>query len=171
MRIVEQSPRKITLRDQHPIGGLFALLFTLISVLALLLFILQIWQMFSERITQHDGALWLVVVLIFVLIGVGFITLGLMGVLQFWLGTVCILDWDAEEITIRSVNFLTPKTERYSIYGISHVQVDHNAELAAYSVWMVFKTGQRIPLTAYPDRERDAVQKLVLVLRQFLITG
>lgn len=171
MQIVEQSPKKIILRDRHPIGGLFALLFTLISTVALTLFIVQISRMFNERIVQHDGALWLLVVLVFATIGISFITLGVMGILQFWVGTACVLDRDTEEVTLQSIDFLKPKTERYSIYGISHVQVEHNDEREAYSVWMVFKTGRRIPLTVYPDAQRDELQKLVLQLRQFLITG
>jgi hypothetical protein len=171
MQIVEHSPKKITLRDRHPIGGLFALLFGVISVVALTAFWVQILQMFPQRIVQHDGALWLLVVVVFTVIGVSFITLAVMGILQFWVGTACVLDRDAEQVIFQSVDFLKPKTEHFSIYGVSHVQVEHNDELSAYSVWMVFKTGRRIPLTVYPDAERDAMQKLVLDLRQFLITG
>jgi hypothetical protein len=171
LEVVEKTPRQLILRDQRPTAGLIAIVFTFINLAALVMMLFQLVVMFPDRITESDGALWLLGMGVFISLSIFFMGMGIMATIQFWVGTACILDKDAETLTLQQIDFFRTQTEQHSIYGISHVEIDTNEEVHAYGVFIVLRSGKRLPVASYHQHDKDVMQTTVNYLRQFLRDG
>ncbi len=168
LEIIEKTPRRIILRDQRPTAGLIAVVFTFLSLAGLIMLVFQMVTLFSDRILRFDGAAWMSGMIVFIALGVGFVALGVMASLHFWIGVACVLDKDSEAFILQRVDFFRTKTEEHSIYGISRVDVDENAEVHAFGVFIVLRSGQRIPVASYHQQDEDVMRATVGHLREFL---
>ncbi len=171
LEVIEQSPRRLVMRDQRPTAGMIAVIFVILSVGAVALLIIQFLSIFAERLGQFDGFLWMVGTVMFIALGIGFVILGMVAALHFLIGTTCVLDKDAEEFVIERVAFFRTQAERHSIYGISRINVQENEEVHAFGVFVVLKSGQHVPIASFHNQDEDAMRAIVRELLQFLQTG
>lgn len=168
LEIVENTPQKLILRDQRPTAGIIALIFTVLSIGAVGLLLIQVVSGFSDRIGQFDGFLWLLGMVVFIALGAGFIVLGITASLHFLVGSTCIIDRDAEAVTLERVGFLRTHTEQHSIWGISHVEVEENVEVHAFGVFLILRSYDRIPVASFHRQDEEAMRSLVQEIRAFL---
>ncbi|MFW5748724.1 MAG: hypothetical protein ACOCYT_03840 [Chloroflexota bacterium] len=159
---------RLVLRDQRPTAGVVAVIFIFMSISAVLLLFFQAVSIFADRIGRFDGFLWLLGTVVFIGLGVGFVLLGVMAALHFLVGTTCVLDREAEEISVERVEWFRAREERHSIYGISRIEVEANPEVHAFGVFIVLRSNQRIPVASFHDQDEDAMRALVERMRAFL---
>lgn len=168
LQFVEQTPRRVVLRDQRPTAGLVALVFTFLSLSAVLMLLAQLIAMFGERVGQFDGLLWLLGMVMFTALGLGFVALGAMASAHFLIGSACMLDKDSGRFIIQRVDFFRRKFELHKIDGIRRIDVQENREVHAFGVFVVLKNGQRVPIASYHQQDEEAMRAMVAHLRDFL---
>jgi hypothetical protein len=149
LRIIEHTPTRLVLRDDRRIQRAAAFLFTALSALSVTLLLLQAYQRTSPALAM------------FVLIEVGFVTLGLFMLTH---RVTVILDKGVETVTIHRRS----TTIRQSIYGVSGLSVETNDEASLYGVYLVLRSGERIPLASLPQHDREHVEAMVRTVRAFL---
>lgn len=168
LQVIEQTPRRLVLRDQRSTAGLVALVFVALSVSGALTLLLQLVTGFSERIGRFDGPYWLLGMVVFLLLALGFVGLGLVAAVHFLVGVTCVLDKDRETVVIRQAGVLRPQQREVSIYAVSHIDVEHNIEVHAFGVFLVLRHYERVPVASFHQQDEDAMRALVKEMRAFL---
>lgn len=167
LKISSSSPTRLILKDQRRIATLFALLFTLISTGALLIFISQIASIIESRY-ERDGMLWVMVTLIFFLLIGSLVVIGAIATRHLIYGVHCDFDRTAETLTIRRIGILRPIETQYSIYALSHLETVQNHEIGMYGVFLVLKNGDKIPLASYYTVDEADMKSVINEIRTFL---
>jgi L-cystine uptake protein TcyP (sodium:dicarboxylate symporter family) len=170
LKITEHTSTRLVLKDQRIVGALLAGLFTLFSLIALLLLVIQGIEIFSWRL-ENDGRLNAIQVMtfgMFVVFGMVFVILGLLTTLGFGLGVTFTLDKTDEVMQLRRMRLFRLHHETHSIYGISHLDVETNTDLQAYGLFLVLRSGERIPLAAISMLDQEHMERLVKQVRAFL---
>lgn len=158
------------LKDQRKIGALIAGVFTCFSALTVISVILQGIEAFNIRldVVGRLDALQVATFLMFVIFGLIFVVLGAMTTVNFARGTTITLDKIFESVHIQRVGFFRMRHTTHSIYGISHVDIEHNDDVRAFGLWLVLRSGERIPLAALSAHDHEYAQDLVRQIHYFL---
>lgn len=167
LKIAESSPTRLILKDQRRWATLFALIFTLISIGALLIFISQIATIIESRY-ERDGMLWVMVTLIFFLLISSLVVIGAIASRHLSYGIHCDFDRTAEILTLRHIGIFRPIETQYSIYAISHLETIQNHEIGMYGVFLVLKNGDKIPLASYYAVDEAEMKSVINEIRTFL---
>ena len=170
LKIAEHTPHRLVLKDQRALGAALAGLFTLFSLIALFLLVIQGVEIFSWRL-ENEGRLNVLQVLtfgLFVLFGAAFVVIGILTTLGFAQGVTFTLDKREEVMHLRRMRFFRLQQETRSIYGISHVEVETNTDLRAYGLFLVLRSGERLPLAAMSMLDQEHMEHLVKQVRTFL---
>jgi hypothetical protein len=168
LQVIEQTPDHLILRDQRPSAGIVAVIFTVLSFSATALLAAQFIAIYTDRITRFDGLLWLVGMSVFLALCTGFTVLGVLASRHFLIGPACLIDRDSESIVIERIGLMRRHQETYSLYGVSHIDIQHNDEVHAFGVFLVLKSHQRVPVASFHDQDEDAMRALVADIRAFL---
>jgi hypothetical protein len=168
LQVVNQTPTRMILRDQRPTAGLVSIIFVFLSISAVSLLIFQGVSIFSDRIIGNDGLFWFIGMAIFIALGFGFTLLGITAALNFLVGTTFIMDRETEEFVIERVGFLRTRAERHSLYGIKRIEVEENAEVHAFGVFVVLRNGESLPVASFHDQDEDAMRAVVREIHAFL---
>ena len=167
LKVTETSPTRLILKDQRQWATLFALIFTLISIGALLIFVSQIASIIQSRY-ERDGMLWVMVMLIFFLLIGSLVVIGAIATRHLSYGVHCDFDRSAEMLTIKRIGILRPIQTHYSIYAISHLETLQNREIGMYGVFLVLKNGDKIPLASYYRVDEAEMKSVINEIRTFL---
>lgn len=167
LRIIHTTPTHLILKDQRRWATLFAFLFTLISIIALLIFIFQIADIVQTRF-ERDGMLWVMVTLIFFMLIGGLVMLGIIATLHLSYGVHCEFNRANERMVIRRIGLFRPTETHHSIYAISHLDTQHNIEIGMYGVFLVMKNAERIPLASFYEVDEANMTAVINEIRTFL---
>lgn len=167
LKISSSSPTRLILKDQRRWATLFALIFTLISTGALLIFISQIASIIASRY-ERDGMLWVMVMLIFFLLIGSLVLIGAIATRHLSYGVHCDFDRTHETLTIRRIGIVRPIQTHYSIYALSHIETVQNHEISMYGVYLVLKNGDKIPLASYYTVDEAEMKSVINEIRTFL---
>ncbi len=105
---------------------------------------------------------------IIVLIGCLFVYLGLPVCLSLLRGVTCVFDREATTIILQKVERLRLVSSEYPFYGVSHTQIETNAETRTCAVYLVLRSGQRILLTTAPVHDSEILENVTRQIRDFL---
>jgi hypothetical protein len=166
LRIVQHTPERLVLQDRQPAAQVAAWMFLIVSVGAVASFGLQALEAMGRTDSVEPARLFGVA--LFALLGLGFVALGLLAVANFAGGVTCTLDRAAGTITIERVDFLRRSAFSHAIYSVSHLDVQTNADVQAYGLFVVLRSGERVPLAAIPIIEQAHVEQLRRQVREFL---
>lgn len=167
LKIVETSPTRLILRDQRRWASLLAVIFTLISIGALVIFISQLVTIIESRY-ERDGMLWVMVTVIFLLLISSLVILGIIATRHLTYGIHCEFDRQSETMTIRRIGVFGPIETRHSIYAISHAEARHNSEIGVYGVFLILKDNTQIPLASFYVVDETEMQRVINEIRTFL---
>ncbi|PJF30546.1 MAG: hypothetical protein CUN52_03955 [Phototrophicales bacterium] len=167
LKIAESSPTRLILRDQRRWASLLAVIFTLISMGALIIFMAQIVTIIESRY-ERDGMLWVMVTIIFFLLIISLVMIGIIATRHLTYGIHCEFDRQAETMTIRRIGVFRPIEIRHSIYAISHVEAHHNSEIGVYGIFLILKDNSQIPLASFYVIDETEMQTVINEIRTFL---
>ncbi|MDZ4669407.1 MAG: hypothetical protein SH821_00935 [Phototrophicales bacterium] len=167
LKIVHTSKTHLILKDQRRWASLFAGIFTLISIGALVLFVSQIAPIIESRYAR-DGMLWVMVTIIFFLLIGALVVIGGLATWHFGYGIHCHFDRIAETLTIQHIGVFCPITTTYAIYAIDHIEIQKNTEMATYGVFLVMKSGEHIPLVSFYKVDEEEMMAIINEIRTFL---
>ncbi len=168
LKVINQNNRQLILEDKRPIAGGIALIFVLISLFGLINLLIQVIRVFDTYIRADNGLLWFITVSIFVTLAFGFVLLGISAALHFLIGSTCMIDKDAETITLQQVNLFRTTSRQYSIYSVSYIDIKQNDEVHAFGVFFVLRDGSQVPLASYHQQDEEVMLDTVQRLRTFL---
>ncbi|PJF22476.1 MAG: hypothetical protein CUN56_05770, partial [Phototrophicales bacterium] len=80
----------------------------------------------------------------------------------------CMIDKDAETITLQQVNLFRTTSRQYSIYSVSYIDIKQNDEVHAFGVFFVLRDGSQVPLASYHQQDEEVMLDTVQRLRTFL---
>lgn len=168
LKITHQTPTRLVLRDDRRGLRLLAVVFTALSVLSVLMLVALAVQRFTSDpfISLIENRL--VALLVFVVVGVGFVGLGLYTLLNVSHGITVTFDKVSETVTTHRARGVRSVKVQQSIYGVSGLAVERNDEMSLYGLYLVLRSGEQIPLATLPQHEQDTVDQMVRVVRQFL---
>lgn len=170
LKIAESSPTRLILTDKRHVASILALMFTLISAGAWVIFVAQIATIMHSRY-ERDGMLWVMVMLIFFLLISSLVILGAIATRHLSYGIRCEFDRTTQTLTIHHIGIFRPVRTEYSIYAISHLETPHNQEIDMYGVFLVLKHGEKIALAAYYAVDEMEMQRVTNEIRTFLRGG
>jgi uncharacterized membrane protein (DUF485 family) len=168
LRIVEQTPTRLVLKDQHQVMAVLAGISAFLSAVSLVTLITQGTSRIFTPIAGEANLARIVAFLIFMLACAIFFCLGIWAAVHFSRGTTCILDKNEGTLTLETLHLFRMKRHDRPIYGLSHVDAETNAHARAYGVFLVLRSGEKIPLAAISMLEQDALESLLKQIRGFL---
>lgn len=163
MDVITANPHQLVIRHRRLEMALVLAIFTLLSglmVINLLLGGIQQWHTLNplERIAW---AVWFVVAL--VCTGGGTL---------LWNsarhGITCTFNRTDESCIIRRARRLRVEETHHAIYSVSHIATEHNTEMQMLGLFIVLRSGERIPLATVPEQEADYARDVVARARAFL---
>lgn len=169
MQILENQPDRLTLRNRSLLfGAMFA-----VGALLWLFVVVGTAVSGTVRVTTQSpppDLYWmrlagLAVVFAF---GVGFAWLAAQTALTTLRGTTCTFDRGAATVTVHGPDGWRARHQQHSLYGVSHAHVEHNAELDTFALYLVLRSGERIPLGVCHAFQRAEVETTVQTIRAFL---
>jgi len=160
----------MVLEDKQQSAGVVAALFTAFSAISVLLLIyntvitLILGQPKDLMAWRYFG------VSIFLLMMIGFVVVGALITVQFLRGVTLTIDKHAEEVTLQQPHFFRLVLTRYPIYGVARLDVETNAELRSHGLILVMRSGERVPIAAYPVIDQEPMERVVEQIRAYLRT-
>lgn len=163
MQIVEHSAQRLVIRHRRLGMAVAMAIFTFLSVFALVNLALQGLLRVDELLPLEllSWVAWLCLILMLVVFGA-------VAWLSTARGTTCIFDKTQAQIVIQRPRWLRMARSQHPIYAVAYVDVRHNAEAKVYGVFVVLRTGERIPLATVPTFDQPQVEQLVQDVRAFL---
>lgn len=167
LQVIEQTPTRLVLKDQRFVSGVVAGIFTALSVGSLLMIAYQGVE--SLFMVQRDLIGWRIFgFALFLAFGVAFTLLGVMAYQHFMKGITLILDKNTETMYLQSVNIFRLKETTRSIYGVSHIEVETDDRMRVYALFVVLRSGEKLPLAAMSTVDEEHMEHVVSVIRGFL---
>lgn len=168
LRIIVETPTVLVIKNQRNGGALLTAVFTVFSLLALEILVSQGVQVVIQPASGGAPIARVLSYAIFVLALSGCVGVGALTTLYLIVGTTCTFDKMAETLAIERMNLLRREREERPIYGFSHLDVETNAESRVYGVFVVLRSGERIPLAVVSYFDQAALEALLLRVRLFL---
>ncbi|MFQ3646010.1 MAG: hypothetical protein SNJ54_09350 [Anaerolineae bacterium] len=163
MRLLEQTPTRLTLGQNRPVLALSMVAMLGLSVL--LLFNL-LWQT-AQRGELFTPAQWVGLV-IWAGLALGLIAFSAWTLNVGLRGTRLIFDRDTQTVTLRRPFRLGLREQRFSIYAVSGLELIHNAELKIYALVLILRSGEKLPLATGSPYAEEQLRRLVKLVREFL---
>lgn len=164
MRIIEQNEVRLVVQHRRPGMAVMLGIFTVLSIG----FLVNILVQGIPRIAILDPfqlISW-VVWIIFAIVLTG---LGALVTFNASNGTRCTFDRQSETAQIRMPQYLHMETRDLSIYSIDRVEVETNDEVKATAVFLVLRSGERIPLATVPHFDEPSARACTTQMRAFLL--
>ncbi len=168
LRVIEETPNRLVMKDKSPTAGLVAAVFTVLSVGSVLILA---QQGIDILIIRNDRDLLLVRLFgfaVFLAVGVGFVLLGIAACCRFLKGVTFILDKTEETMYLQTVNFFAAQIVTQSIYAVSHIHIETDPRMRVYGLYVVLRSGQKLPLAAISTLDEADMQTAVNAIRAFL---
>lgn len=164
MQIIEHTPERLVIQHRRAEMAVVMVVFTLMSVVFL---VNTLWQGLPRLDTLNAGqfaswAIWLV-------FAAGLTVLGVLMSNSAGRGTRCTFDHDAEIYRLRKPTLLRSQSDEASIYSVSHVAVERNDEVKVLGVFLVLRSGERLPLASVPFHEESDARQIAHTVRSFLL--
>lgn len=169
LQIVVNEPERLVLHNRsYLMGGMLGFgaglsVFTVIGV--------AVWGAFNLTAqTPLPTYYWLrmLLLLIVFVMGCAFAWVVATTAMNLWRGTRCAFDRAAESVTVTRANGWRTEIHAHSIYGVSHALLEPNVELRSLALYLVLRSGQRIPLGTFSAFEQDAAERAVRNVKAFL---
>lgn len=167
LKIVEQSPTRLVLQDRRPRAALVAAAFTGISALIVVSLSAQGIQSFGNDAVDFR-LLRVLGLAVFLAVCLGLVVVGGLATLNFRHGVTAVFDRERESFIVRRMNLFRPQEIAHPIYGVDRVDVETNDEIRAYGLFVVLRSGERIPLAAISMLDHDHMAQVVAAMRTFL---
>ena len=163
MTITEHTTNRLVLEHQRPMAFIVLAIFTLLSGVMLVSVVgMGLLNIATLRPWQWIGWItWTSFALAMMLIGA--ITWSKTG-----RGVILIFDREDETLLIRRPRLRDANEDNYSIYSVSHMDVERNDEVRVVGVFLVLKSGERLALATAPLNEEAEVRALAKQVRDFL---
>lgn len=168
LQIIHETPDVLILKDQRINAGLLSLMFTTFSLIALMLILSQGIDLILHPSSAGSQIARVLTYAVFVLILALCVGLGALTTLYLLVGTTCTFDKLAGTLTVERMNLLRRERDERPIYGFSHLDVEANANERLYGVFVVLRSGERIPLAVVSVFDQDLLDALMRRVRQFL---
>ncbi len=168
LKIVEQTPTRLVMKDQNKTMALLAGISAILSAVSLVSLVIQGAERIFTPIAGEANLARIIAFLIFILACAAFFCLGLWAAVHFSRGTTCILDKAAGTLTLETMHLFRMKRDDRPIYGLSHVDVETNEQARAYGVFLVLRSGEKIPIAAVSMLDKEDLESLLTQIRQFL---
>ena len=166
--ITEQSQTKLILQDRRLFMTLLGGCFTLMSVSVLVLIIIQGEETFTNQMQRDLVPIRIANLAVFLILGMCMVGLGVFITLNFGRGVTCVFNKDTGEMVLDKTKVFRREKVTHSIYGISHFDIEENTDLRAYGVFMILRSGERIPITSFSVLDREHMESLLNRVRGFL---
>ncbi len=170
LQIVEQTPVRLVLQDRRPRAAIAAGAVAVLSGLMVIsLSLLGVQRLIGTNVdyplVRGFG------LIVFLLFALALALIGGMATLSFAHGISCVFDRENEAFVIRRINLFRPQEIRHSIYGIERLDIERNDEVRAFGLFIVLKSGERVPMAAISMLDEDHMQHLAQQIRAFLRGG
>lgn len=164
MHILEQTPTRLVLYRRRSGMALLMGVFTLLSVFWFVNLLIQGFTRWRNAPDIGQLVAWLMWVSVAaVLAGLGALSLASAA-----LGVRLTFDKITATLTIQKPRYLFNVTQEYSLYSLLRLDVERNDEVRVWGVFMVLRSGERLPLTTFPLHDETAVREFTQLLRNFL---
>jgi hypothetical protein len=169
MQILENQPDRLTLRNRSMLFGVMFAVGALLWLFVVMGTAVSGTVRVATQTPPPDLIGWrlfgLAVVFVF---GVFFTWLGAQTAITTLRGTTCIFDRTAETVTVLQPGGWRSQQQQHSLYGVSHAHVEHNDEFSTFALYLVLRSGERIPLGVLHEFQRAEVDATVQTIRAFL---
>lgn len=170
LKVIEESPSRLVLRDQRPTAGIIAAVFTGFSVFTVLAVAYQGIDLLIIRADRDLIGMRLVGMALFLAFGIGFTLIGVMAYQHFTKGVTLVLDKAREIMHLQKVNIFRVTQREDPIYGISRIEVQTDERMRVYALYVVLRTGEKIPVAAMSSVDEADMERAVNAIRAFLRT-
>lgn len=163
MKILEHDAEQLVIRYRRDVMAWTLAIFTILSLL-MVVNVLAGGVTQWPRLNPLERIAWLV------WSGVAVVCAG--GGLLLWntarWGVTCAFDRTSETCTITRALRLQRIAQRESIYAISHLATEYNDEIKMVGIFVVLRSGERIPLAVVPPHDEAEAYQIVRTARDFL---
>ncbi|MBZ0294832.1 MAG: hypothetical protein K8L99_19875 [Anaerolineae bacterium] len=167
LRIIEQTPDHLILKDRSPVIGSGLALFVLFSLVLMVL--MPAHNMILIALNGGMNPPLQVLSLVIVLaVGCLFVYLGLPVALALLRGTTCTFDRASATVRLTRLRRLRQITLSYSLYGISHLRVETNPETHSYALYLMLRSGESVLLAAASSYDQAVIEEVQKRVRDFL---
>jgi hypothetical protein len=164
LQIIEHTPTRLVLQDRAPFMGLAFGLFTLFSLLFMVLLPgYNIIRLLPAGVTLQVLALAAILI-----VGCLFVYLGIGAALLILHGVTCIFDRPAATLTLTRIRHLRPITSSHPLYGFSHTEVVTNVEIGSCALYIVLRSGEKVLLTTAPVQDQARLEQVRQQIRAFV---
>jgi membrane protein YdbS with pleckstrin-like domain len=168
LKVVEATPSRLVLKDQRQGNAVLTGVFTVFSLFSLTVIFTQgIETILAPTESESYIARGLSYLSFLVAVG-AFAAVGMMATLHSLRGTTCIFDKADGTLTIERMRLFRLERQHRPIYGVSHLDVEQNDLARAYGLFIVLRSGERIPLAAVPIMDGERIEALRRQIRSFL---
>ena len=170
LKITEHNDNRMVLEDKRLGAGSVGAVFTALSAFSVLTLAyntvdtLILGQPKDLMAWRYFG------VTVFMLALIGLVFIGVLVTVHFLRGITFVIDKTTEEITLAQPHFFRKVLTSYSIYGVSHLDVETNDDVRAHGLIMVLRSGERVPIAAYAEIEAEPMETVIQQIRTFLRT-
>lgn len=163
MTILEQTAQRLVIRYRRDGMAWVLALFTVLSTF-MVFNVLAGGVMQWPNLNPFERIAWLVWTTVSVLcVGGG-----------AWLwntarqGVTCALDHTSETCVIRKAYRLGTTEDQHAIYAVSHLATERNDEINMLGIFVVLRSGERIPLAIVPPHDEPEARQIMQTARNFL---
>lgn len=163
MKIQAQTSQQLVIEHQRRGMALTMALFTLLSAFVA---VNLVWQgvprlSFIDNMQIIGWLMWIA------LVG-GFAYIGATAWGNVARSTTCTFDKATETAHIRKPHLWHTDERDFSIYAISHIDVQYNADAKVYGVFVVLRSSERIAIATVPPHAADDARRIARTVRDFL---
>jgi hypothetical protein len=164
MHILEHTPTRLVLYRRRGGMALLMSVFTLVSAFWVVHLTLQGVTRFFATPDLGQILAWLM----WLMVGIILTALGAISLASAVIGIRLSFDKTTGNFTLQKAGYLRPLKYEYSLYALLRLDVERNNEVRVWGVFMVLRSGERLPLTTFPLHDEAAVQAFTQLLRNFL---
>lgn len=163
MHIVEETSVRLRLVRRRLGFAVVMVVFTLLSVLMLVNLLIQTIQ----RLDVFNTAQWVAFV-VWTFFALLMTLFGLWTLNSAVRGTSLTLDRAAETVTLQRARRFGREERTWAIYSIAGLEVQHNADMRLYALFLVLRSGERLALVSGSSYEAAQLRALTDLVRRFL---
>lgn len=164
MKLLEHTSTRLVIQHNRPAMALVMGVFALMSALMEVNLIVQgVVRLPALNLMQGIAwGVWVALALLFVVVG----ALAFVGA---WGGMVLEFDRTSEAVSLQRPRLLQQTPQCWSIYSISHIHIERNDAVKAFGLFLVLRSGERVPLATVPIYDEATARQIAQDVRQFLL--
>ncbi len=169
MQIVTNQPDKLVLRSRSWLmGGALAAGALLAVVTVMGTAVWGLVEVSTQRPLPSYYGLRVILLLLVFALGVIVAWAGGTTAARVLRGVTCTFDRPDETVTVIRTDGFRSETRQHSLYGVSHALVLQNDEMRTLALYLVLRSGERIPLGVCSEYDADVAERFVQNVKGFL---